>query len=421
MNALALLTFIAVFSAFESSLGAVFSPRDLVSHHIAKRQTTANDEPLSSQDIIDCVAAIIDHQCGTSGYTQQTVNIALGCRNESYARNSANACARNENGESCGVATVKFLVNDTDMMNAYSCSDAVASQACPVACQTFLESVNSKLGCCINTYLNTTDSPLFSFYNYGKYFDHRLWSLCDVPLPATGSCENMISLDPPPYEQDCTEQELVSHLVDYQCNPSIGQPLVNAVLQNERCNIFATGLVDVCATNANGQVCAEAISLDILGSISTSSQLFSSLTSLSVNCLEAVNVDICSPFCQSAITNITDSYGCCVNAYNNSETGMQLPLLSYSLWNSCGVDSPGFCNSSLTTSHQILPPTSNPLTTSNDPTDMYTPEEATNQGPSSPTSPSTLEFDTSTSSSRVLAPVNWIVALLLLKLILCIC
>ena len=418
MNSLTLVSFIAIFSVFESSSGAAFSPQDLteVAHHIAKRQTT-DDDPLSSQDIIDCVAVIIDHQCGTSGYTQQTVNIALGCRNESYARNSANACVRNENRESCGVATVKLLVNDTDLMNAYSCSDAVASQACPVACQTFLESVSSRLGCCINAYLNTTDSPLFAFYNYGKYFDYRLWSLCDVPLPAAGTCENMISLDPPPYEQDCTEQELVSHLVDYQCNPSIGQPLVNAVLQNERCNIFATVLVNVCTTNANGQVCAESISLDILGSISTSSQLFSTLTALSVNCADA---DTCSPFCQSAIANITDSYGCCVNVYNNSETGVQLSSLSYSLWNSCGMNSPGFCNSSLTTSPQILPPTSNPLITSNDTTDMYTTEEATNQGPS-PTRPSTLEFDTSTSGSRVLAPVNWIVALLLLKLILCIC
>ena len=449
----ALLTLIAVFIVFESSPGVAFFPQDLIVHHIAKRQTA------DPQDLIGCVATIIDYQCGTSGYIQQTVSIALGCRNESYARNSANTCARSENGESCGVATVRYLLSDTDHTNARSCSDNVilGSQACPVACRTFLESVKSKLGCCINTYLNTTDSPLYEFYSHDRYFDYRLWSACGVPLPAMRCENNSISLNPPPNMQDCTEQELINHLVDYQCNPSIGQPLVNTVLQNERCNIFATRLVDACATNANGQACA-AISFDIIASISTSSQLFDALTGpVAMNCAEDINT--CSAFCQSTFTNISNSYGCCINIFNNSEVG-QLSMLSYSLWNACGVDSPGFCSSSLTTSpSSASPPTSNPLTTSNDPatistgqavsTDslittsspvsidplttsndptttftiqtlsMDTSEGTTNQDSPS-NSPSAL--DTSTSGSRVLAPVNWIFAmagLLHLNMIIC--
>ena len=364
----ALLTLIAVFIVFESSPGVAFFPQELIVHHIAKRQTA------DPQDLIGCVATIIDYQCGTSGYIQQTVSIALGCRNESYARNSANTCARSENGESCGVATVRYLLSDTDHTNARSCSDNVilGSQACPVACRTFLESVKSKLGCCINTYLNTTDSPLYEFYSHDRYFDYRLWNACGVPLPAMRCENNSISLNPPPNMQDCTEQELINHLVDYQCNPSIGQPLVNTVLQfqNERCNIFATRLVDVCATNANGQACA-AISFDIIASISTSSQLFDALTgSVAMNCAEDINT--CSAFCQSTFTNISNSYGCCINIFNNSEVG-QLSMLSYSLWNACGVDSPGFCSSSLTTSpSSASPPTSNPLTTSNDPATIST-------------------------------------------------
>ena len=373
MNALALLTFIAVFSVFESSPGAVFSPQDLVTHHIAKRQTTVDAT-------IECSNLIIEYQCGPSGYAQQLVNIALSCRNESYARITAGVCARNENGETCGVAATTFLANT----NAASCSGAVTSGSCPSGCRNFLESASSNLGCCINTFINTTDNPnLLALYS--DVLDYRLWNLCDVPLPAAG-CGNTLSLEPPQDAQDCTVEEFVSRLVDYQCSPSVGQPLVNAVLRNDRCNIFATLLVDVCATNANGQTCAEAISLDLIGSAATDPLL----TSLSTNC--AGLVDTCNPSCQSAVTSIADSYGCCVNVYNNSETGVVLPSLSYSLWNSCEVDSPGFCNSSLTTSPLILPPT-------------------TDQAPS--------EFDSSTSNSLVLAPVyNWIVAwasLLLLK------
>ena len=167
--------------------------------------------------------------------------------------------------------------------------------------------------------------------------------------------------------------------MDYQCTPSVGQPLVNALLQSDECTTFAaTSYVDSCATNANGQTCTEVMGASL--------EVDPLLSSLETNC--AGSVDTCNPSCKSAITSIADSYGCCVNAvYNNSETGEQFSSLSYSLWNSCGVDSPGFCSSSLTTLPQILPP---------------------NQGPS----------PTRHNGSRVLAPVNWIFAwasLLLLK------
>ena len=465
MNVLTLFTFIAVSSIFESSPGAAFSPQDLIAYHIAKRQTTTQN------DVVGCSVVVADHQCD---YAQQIVNIALGCRNEVFVRNTANACARNKNGESCEVAALKVLMNDTDLKNAYSnCLNAVTlgSQACPAVCRTYTESMNSKLGCCFNTYINTTESRWFRIY--GQYFDYRLWSLCDVPLPTT-ECESKISFDPPQDARDCTEQEFVSRLVDFQCNASIGQPLINALLQNERCNIFTTILVDYCTTNANGQTCTEAIYFGILESVPTFLQMFSTSISLSRNCADAVNVDTCSPSCQSAITNFTDSYGCCVNLYNNSE-GVQLASLSYNLLNLCGVDSPGFCNSSLTTSPSILPPTTDPLTTSTvrtstgeitttttvpsttdrdpsptspsthefdsstsgsqmppttDPLTTSTVQTSTGEittttaAPStkdqdpSPTSPSTHEFDSSTNSSRMLTPMNWIVAwasLLLLK------
>ena len=351
MNALALLTFTTIFSAFESSPGAVFSPQDFVAHHIAKRQTAADDDAL--QTAIECSNLINEYQCGPSGYAQQAVNIALSCRNESYARITAGVCARNENGETCGVAATTFLSNTNELMNATSCLGAVTSGSCPSTCRNFLESASANLGCCINTFINTTDNPNL-LAQYRDLLDYRLWNLCNVPLPAAG-CGNTLSLEPPQDAQDCTVEEFVRRLVDYQCSPSVGQPLVNAVLRNDRCNTFATLLVDVCATNANGQTCAEAISLDLIGSAATDPLL----TSLSTNCADSV--DTCSPSCQSAVTIIADSYGCCVNVYNNSETGVVLPSLSYSIWNSCGVESPGFCNSSLTTSPSFLSPTIDPL------------------------------------------------------------
>ena len=49
-------------------------------HQLAKRQTSQ-----STQDLIDCAIIATDYQCGSSGYAQLIADIALSCRNESYA------------------------------------------------------------------------------------------------------------------------------------------------------------------------------------------------------------------------------------------------------------------------------------------------------------------------------------------------
>ena len=348
MNAITLLIFTTVIIAYNSSLGGAFSTQHPIGHHITKRQTDANDQADLSQVLAECNAILTEYQCGPSGYAQQTVNIALGCRNQFHAHNIVNICARNENGETCGAAAIRFFISDAE--NAATCLGAVGSGSCPSNCSRFLESARSMLGCCINTYINTTDSPLSAVYS--NQLDYRLWNLCDVPLPPT-NCRNTLSLDPPQNSQQCTAQELASLTVDYECRPSVAQPLINTLLQNNRCNIFATALVDICATNANGQYCAEALGLDLITSTSTDPLL----VSLFSNC--AGLEDTCSRSCQSTITSIADPYGCCVNIYNSTEPGQQIPSLSYSLWNSCGVESPGVCNSSLTTSPTLTtgPPT----------------------------------------------------------------
>ena len=97
----------------------------------------------------------------------------------------------------------------------------------------------------------------------------------------------------------------------------------HTLLQNDKCTTFvATSYVDSCTTNANGQTCAEVMDASL--------EVDPLLSSLETNC--AGSVDTCNPSCKSAVTSIADSYGCCINAvYNNSETGEQLPSLSYSL------------------------------------------------------------------------------------------
>lgn len=303
-----------------------------LTHHITKRQATP-----TLQDIADCTAAIVDYQCGSSGYAQQVLNIALGCRNDTYARNVANTCARSENGEFCGTATIRFSLDQTQTSTA--CQGAVSSGSCPSSCRSFLQSASSTLGCCINTYINTTVSPLLGLY--GEYVDYRLWSLCNVPLPPA-DCGNGLPLNPPQDSQVCTLQELFTRFANYECMESVGQGLVDTLLQNSRCYIYARSAVEACSINENNEFCAAVVGSNLIDSGSSTDSNFISLVN---NCASSSS-SFCSSSCQNAVTTIANSYGCCVNVYNISIGGNQVPQLSYGLWNRCGVNTPGFCSAS---------------------------------------------------------------------------
>ena len=323
-----------------------------LAHHVTKRQTTP-----TIQDLVDCSTAIVDYQCGSSGYAQQIVNIALECRNETYARNAANVCARSENGVVCGTAAGRFTFDQAQSFATEPCTGAISSGVCPSSCRSFLQSASSALGCCINTYINTTVSPGPLLELYGEYVNYRLWNLCNVPLPPA-DCGNGLPLNPPSQDaRVCTLQELFARFADYECTPSTGQGLVDNLLKNSRCYIFARAFVDLCSVNPiNNQFCAEALDSDVIGSGGSTSPL---QTSLQSNC--GSSGSFCSASCQRAITDAANTYGCCVNVYNNSNSGLQLSQLSYSLWNSCGVDTPGFCSASTLSSLAGQPPlTQNP-------------------------------------------------------------
>ena len=322
----------------EMSAASVGKVADYIYHHVQKRQTSANSD-LTQQDILDCNTAIYNHQCGSSGYAQQVANIALGCRNDSYARTVADACAKNANGDFCDATTSAFILDQSQSTNAYTCVGAVSSGVCPSTCRSFLQSGKSKLGCCINTYVNKTTSPLYA--TYSVYVDYRLWNLCNVALPQS-DCGNSLPLNPPAITQTCTVNQLFSQLVQYECMASVGQPLVDAILRNRRCYSYARLQADACGINANGQYCGEVIGMDLLDSASTSTNTL--LATLRSSCYSH---DTCSFSCRLAINNIKNAYGCCVNIYNDSDSFWQFQSLSYGVWNACGVDSPGFCSSTL--------------------------------------------------------------------------
>ena len=327
-------------SSFRLQLGEIVQQLSLgkvadLTRHLAKRQTTP-----SEQDLIDCAATVFDYQCSSSGYAQGIADIALGCRNDSYARNIANGCSISEIGGFCATEFLRSTQDETLATGAASCSSVVSLGSCPSSCSSFLQSVSSRLGCCINTYVNTTESGLLEVF--GEYVDYRLWRLCNVPLPAS-NCGNGLPLNPPQDAQQCTFQQLFTRFANYECMPSVGQQLINTLQQNSRCSDTAKQYVDDCSINDN-EYCVVVIGSDVSSDISSNSLYFS----LVANCSTSSSA-FCSSSCQSAINDINDSYGCCVRVLN--DTDFDWPELSYSVWSRCGVQTPGVCsNSTLTLS-----------------------------------------------------------------------
>ena len=109
------------------------------------------------------------------------------------------------------------------------CSGVIASNSCPSACRTLLEDFRSRLGCCINAYINTSRPQ------YPATVDYRVWNLCNVPLPAT-DCGNGLTVNPPDNVQEYTDEEHFNRrFTQNVCLPERGQPSINAII-NGRCN-----------------------------------------------------------------------------------------------------------------------------------------------------------------------------------------
>ena len=321
-------------SLLQHSVGKILS--EFGHAAIAKRQTVYD---ISTQDVVDCVSRTIEYQCGTSGYSQKVVDIATGCRNDSYARNAANTCTRNDKGQTCGAVALKFFSGQT---NAESCLGSVANDFCSSECRNFLQSAKDSLGCCLNAYVNKTDYPLFR--EYREHVDHRLWDLCDVDLPEEECKDSGIKVEFLRDVKSCTSQEILTNFVRYECAADIGQPLVDNLMKNDRCYIFSAVMVDACSSNGNGQYCAETIGTDLMNTFGTDPYVMA----LNSDCGARGTKSGCSPACKESINTIKNAYGCCVNVYNDSSIGLQLGALSYSVWNECGIESPGFCQQTQT-------------------------------------------------------------------------
>ena len=293
-------------------------------HQTIKRQTT--DSTLSPEDEAYCGSLVVDSYCST-GLAQGFINADLSCGKGSEAdhKTLANGCARNENGIFCFSAFALFDLEGIGQSNVEgNCSQVLQSNSCPSTCRTNLETFKSELGCCINTFLN--DSTI-----YRLAVNYRVWQLCGVSLPAA-DCGNALDVNPPANVDNCSSLEYFKRsYTENLCLRSRGQPYVNAALKGG-CEVYvkiAEYTVNLCSMNADNYPCG----LDD-GAVTVDSVCAGS----NVTCTSA---------CRNNLRNATINYGCCVNFHNTTVFGPRPLSLSYDVWRSCGLESPGFCESTL--------------------------------------------------------------------------
>ena len=239
----------------------------------------------------------------------------------------ANRYAKSDNGEFCLSAFVRFDIHGMGRRNIEGhCSDVLQSSLCPLTCRTSLETFKSKLGCCINAFVNDT------VYRSGSSaVNYRVWQLCGVSLPAAG-CGNALDVYTPANVDNCSRKEMFERQYTQNfCLPSRGQRLVEALL-DMRCSQHAESAVRRCSVNTDGIPC-RFLNFDI--------------ENLNLVC-NGSNIS-CTLKCRESLRNITMDSGCCVNYFNRTDFGQPLSL-SYDVWKSCGVETPGFCESTLSLS-----------------------------------------------------------------------
>lgn len=130
------------------------------------------------------------------------------------------------------------------------------------------------------------------------------------------------------------------------CNMTCGVPLVNFLCQCGQTGLaIANNFVETCVVNENGMSC-----LDIL----VSESLLSVLFAVDYECFPQNFNSSCTFACSSALYNLKESLGCCVNNLFNVSSSSELDrqYTQYQLWKWCEVGPPGFCPPLLATKGQ---------------------------------------------------------------------
>ena len=287
-------------------------------HSLNRRQTVNQDR---------CSEALLEYQC-TTGYGEELVSIATQCGNNDLARSFAEGCARNENNQYCrtAVRNAPGIPSSCTMVN----------ESCPTSCSSYLRTIRSSLGCCINSLLNTTDSSS----ELRELFSNSLWSCCGVET-VLGSCNNGLNFRPIFNSKVCTDDDFHQRLATAECTSPYSEGIKNAFTREGVCQDELLFKQDSCKVNSDGERCGAEARDDLVALSETGT---AAVLSVLVTC-DSATTRFCPSSCRNALQTFEKDLGCCANALYNNPNSPDRMLFTSALWNACDVDDPGLCNS----------------------------------------------------------------------------
>jgi len=266
-------------------------------------------------------------------YGQRLVDIYLDCNADTRARGFVGSCSRNENGRYCYELdlNVTSLQLNCPSLNTYS------DYICTDMCRAALESLRSNFGCCLNSLFNISE-----YDSYYQFTNAGLWSACSVSPPGFCQATNL-TLNSGTTSRNCSREDILEQtLTQVYCNSQIYQPILDIYQQ---CESPAYELsIAQCGLSETNQFCGLLISNETHPR---------AVESQCQNYIEG-----CTPSCYAALNSFKEAFGCCVNFYNTSIYGNYLKrnTTNPDLWSACGIPTPGFCTSTLS-SQPTVPPT----------------------------------------------------------------
>ena len=211
---------------------------------IERRQALA-----TAVGVRECFDKTYLYTCSSSSYAQNGANIALQCGTDFdvYAENHAGSCARGRDGEFCFQLLTYGEVNFTQVTD---CSSVTNSSSCTSSCLSFLRSTVNAVGCCFKSLFNERVSERL----IGRDIQISL-DVCNVVAPP--ACDSTVDITAPNDTESCTFDEFWGRTVEWLCSTAVGQPYIDALLENRACTPIARHYANTCGRGVNGKYCLE--------------------------------------------------------------------------------------------------------------------------------------------------------------------
>lgn len=291
--------------------------------------------------------------CESTTYAQDGANIALRCGLTFLpeAENYAAACSRGHNGDFCFSLWADSNVTFTQAQTRCS-SVSNSTSSCPTGCRNFLQSSVDDLGCCFETIFNERLSQLLLGLDV-----YVVLNTCNIDTQPP--CHTTVSLAAPNDVDSCTYDEFWARIIESFCRIPVGQPLINALLENPACTRHARHIVNSCSRGTNNTYCLELFgtSFNLDNNPTRTAFRHTQLNNALSLCANYSSFQTmgCPSSCRDALIEAIDKVGCCINLFNDTINDIILPHFSGAVMTACGLESPGRCESDLSLSAGSIP------------------------------------------------------------------